>query len=263
MRYIHVLRFFISDVAAYRAEAFVWFLLSLLNTISVLIVWMSGIRFGVVVGEGISIPWIQQYYLGVLVVFALLVSHISREISEQDIKQGGITMYLLRPCSYYLLKAMHELSWRLAEGGMALLTVTVLFVVVGDVGAFDPVRVGLTLVLCVLGYLISFTLKMTMGLLAFWFTETWGLYELVHALELLFGGVIMPLSFFPQSLQVIQVVLPFAATIYFPVQALLGRVSAEEMIYLIGIQVMWLVILGVCYHILWTRGLKAYAGVSV
>ena len=53
--------------------------------------------------------------------------------------------------------------------------------------------------------------------------------------------------------------LPFAYETYFPTLILLQRLDVSESMRVIGMQVVWVVVLGIAARIAWLRGLRRYA----
>jgi ABC-2 type transport system permease protein len=53
-------------------------------------------------------------------------------------------------------------------------------------------------------------------------------------------------------------VLPFHAVLGFPVELLVGRLGLQEALQGIGLQLLWIAIVGAIASVLWRRGLRAY-----
>ena len=67
------------------------------------------------------------------------------------------------------------------------------------------------------------------------------------------SGQIIPISFFPTVLQKVFVFLPFSSMVYTPVMVYLGKYSGEEMAFVLGRQLVWIVLLYVLGAYLWGR----------
>jgi ABC-2 type transport system permease protein len=68
------------------------------------------------------------------------------------------------------------------------------------------------------------------------------------AIQLLFSGSMIPLTFYPDWLFRIAMFLPFAQVIYSPIMLLQGQQSALS---ILGIQAMWVVIMLLISNIGW------------
>ena len=101
-----------------------------------------------------------------------------------------------------------------------------------------------------------------MGILTFWFTDTKGFYEALYAMEFALGGTLIPLILLPQLMATIAYSLPFAYIIYFPIAAIEGKLALFELWRVVGLQILWVGILGLAYQGLWHVGIKKFSGVS-
>lgn len=62
--------------------------------------------------------------------------------------------------------------------------------------------------------------------------------------------------FFPLVLQGVLKYLPFSALNYTPVMIYMGKFNTNEIIFSIGVQVVWLIIFYVALKVLWKRAIK-------
>lgn len=205
-----------------------------------------------------------SYYLLLAVVMSLLIAHIDEDVAFRDIKEGVLAKYLLRPFSYFLSKFMEELPWRLAQGLYALFAYVlfVLFIHISLPFVNSPMEIVVAIVICVLGLVISYTLKMVLGLAAFWTTDYWGMLSMIEVASLVLGGIAMPLTFYPDILAKISYALPISYYIYFPVVALQGKLTWSEMIRVIFTQLVWIGLLYSTYKVLWKQGIKKFTAVG-
>ena len=88
---------------------------------------------------------------------------------------------------------------------------------------------------------------------AFVTTYMFGLDMAKNALLGFLSGQIIPISFFPEVLQRVFAFLPFSSMVYTPVMIYLGKYSEEEMVFALGLQFVWIVLLYVLGSYLWGR----------
>jgi ABC-2 type transport system permease protein len=169
-----------------------------------------------------------------------------------DIRSGDIAQRLVKPCSYHLqlVAAAH------ARSLTATLTraVPMLIAAVIFIGVLPPVSVIALLAFifsAVLGIIIYSLVEFIVSYTAFWLTDYWYLRWLMVALFLLFGGIAMPLWFYPDRLRVICEYLPFQYAVFQPVAIYLGRVSSDRILFTIAIQLFWIVILFLIERFVW------------
>jgi len=264
MRYVRMFLLFFQDVNVQRARSFVWFLLSLLNPLLLLVFW-SGVyaqNHGML--QGWSLSTISSYYILLIIASAFLDVHIEETVAILDIREGGLVKYLTRPFSYFWLMFLSELPWRVFQGGLGVLIFLFFALFFNNLIQLtqDPVIIILSFLVIGLAYMLSFVFKMILGLSAFWVTDFWGLQQLVEVTALSFAGFLMPLEFYPKILEQIAYILPFSYIIYFPVVAIQGKLSALQLFQILGIQALWICALTVCYRYLWRKGIEKFVGVG-
>jgi ABC-type uncharacterized transport system permease subunit len=72
----------------------------------------------------------------------------------------------------------------------------------------------------------------------------------------LLGGEIIPLVLFPAALQQFVYVLPFAAMFSTPLLIYVGQIPPARYLEAMGVQVLWVVVLGLVSLVLWRAGAR-------
>lgn len=264
MRYVRMFLIYFEAAFQYRSTSFVWFLLSLINPLMVLLFWRGAFQSGASPLTGWSYPSIASYYLILVVANTFLVTHIENDIAQTDIQQGGLSSYLTRPFSYMVLKFCDSLPWRLLQGFFSLVTLflfIIFFKLVLHVTQ-DPVLIVLAVVTAFLAQLVVFLFKMVLGLSALWLTDYGGLAELIDVLFLIFGGFIMPLALFPGLFGAISSQTPFAYMVYYPVLSILGKLNVGQSLAVVVGECGWLVVFYLAYRLMWKNGVKKFTGIG-
>lgn len=102
----------------------------------------------------------------------------------------------------------------------------------------DSSRVLPTLVAVVLAAAIASRFWTIVGLVSFWLTDGSGVVQLATVLVAAFGGVLLPLQYYPEELRGVLSVLPFASLIQLPAETFLGLRSFTTVL---SLQLLWLV----------------------
>lgn len=135
---------------------------------------------------------------------------------SQEVKDGSIAYSLGRPYSYVLYWITRAMGENLVKAVPLLLegfVVAILFV--GPLpGYLAALPFGLLTI--VGGILIGTILQTIIGLLAFWFEEVLPFWWITQKLIFVIGGMFIPLDFYPDWLQRISKVTPFAFAAYWP-----------------------------------------------
>jgi ABC-2 type transport system permease protein len=107
----------------------------------------------------------------------------------------------------------------------------------------SPVTWLWVLVSLTLAVIVSFGFRFLYNLAAFWLLDYRGVGIIAISFALLFSGFIIPLPFFPDWLEAIARVLPFAAMVQIPIDVFLEQVSGAEIAASLLLQVAWAAIL--------------------
>jgi len=229
-----------------------------------IIFWNGATSGGRVIDGTWTFQLLASYYLFILIVGVFAMSHIEEEVALIDIKEGGISPYLLKPFSYFWMKLFAEMPHRFIQGGFGIVAIFIVTIFFRDIVVFTHswLIFSLSVACLMLAYVLSFTLKMTVGILAFWLTEIRGMFEVMEVVILILGGILMPLTLYPKLLEQISYVLPFGYIIYFPVIAFQGQLSAISLLQVLAGQLMWIVVFGFLYKWLWRAGIRKYSAIG-
>ena len=249
----------LSNTLQYKGEMLIWVLLAIFNSMSVLLLWLAGYKSGSI--HTISISLIQTYYVAILIISQGFTSHAEEGIVH-DIRTGSLSMHLLKPFPYFWMQFFQEIAWRVIGITYSVVVVSVLLILLGSIPSYPPGAMPFIVVILILTFFLSFILKSTLAMFAFFFTESKPIFELFEVIVLVLGGYLMPLQFMPKSVQDLAFHLPFASMVYFPVQALTGSLSVSSMPWIIFGQVAWIGIFGCVFWFLWKRGLLEYTALG-
>lgn len=259
MRYLNIFFLSAQEALAERSRLFVWFLLGLISPLVLILFWRGSNNLG-----GWTIEQIISYYLLVIAMSAFVMSHHEDRIATIDIKEGGLTAYLLKPFSYFWIRFFNEIAYRVIQGAFGFIILFVFMQIFPKLFVFTDsvVIIFLSILAIVLALLLIFIVKTIVGITAFWITESRGVFEAFDVILTLFAGYLMPVVFLPQQLQYFIYLSPFPYMIYFPVIALEGKLQKLELIQIIGVQILWITFFYILYKKMWKEGIKKYTGVG-
>ncbi len=100
-----------------------------------------------------------------------------------------------------------------------------------------------------LAVVVSFAFRFLYNLAAFWLLDYRGVGVIAITVALLFSGFIVPLPFFPDWLEAIARVLPFAAIVQIPIDIFLEQVTGAEVAAALLLQAFWAAVLLGCAHL--------------
>jgi len=155
------------------------------------------------------------WYLVITEAITLSAPAVALEI-DSDVRTGAIAVQLVRPLSYPLYRLWATLGERAVRFILnALVGSALALLMVGPI-ALSPQGLGLFLLALPLAFVLDFMAYLAIGLCAFWLENTSGLVLIYSRMTMIFGGVLLPIELYPDSVQWLLVNLPFASIAYAP-----------------------------------------------
>ncbi len=111
-------------------------------------------------------------------------------------------------------------------------------------------------------YLVRTMMYTSLGMISFWTTRVSAIFELIFALELILGGRLVPMTLMPVWIQQIAFYLPFQWTFFFPINALVGNMSAPDLFTGLGMQLVWISLGVIALNIVWHFGIRRFSSVG-
>ncbi|MBE3589906.1 MAG: ABC-2 family transporter protein [Firmicutes bacterium] len=164
------------------------------------------------------------------------------QVTDEEVRGGEIAYRLVRPVHYV---AFH--FW--AAMGQALASVPVNFAVASLAAGlalgqwvFPVAAAPAFLAAMGLGMALHLLVSIAIGLAAFWTEDTWPFAFVWTRLEMILGGMMLPLDAFPDWLARVAKVLPMNLVVYGPAH-LAMRFSWAEFGALLWHQAVWIAVL--------------------
>jgi ABC-2 type transport system permease protein len=204
-------------------------------------------------------------YFIVLMVLQFFIGAFNEDYQiSEEIRNGLINQFLLKPINYFLYRLTIFGSARVVSGALILvpLLACLPFLRHSIELPHDLWRFGLGVPAMAMAALIQFTIAYCFGLLTFWFLEIQGFVILSMAFEAILGGQLFPLDLLPPRIFHAAQFLPFYYQMYFPAAILTGRIGRAAVAPGLMIQAVWLVLLLGVAQLLWRRGLRRHTAVG-
>ena len=264
MRYFRIFLIHFHRVIENRSRSVIWTLLSVFNPLIFLCYWVAVYKSSGSMVGGWSLSEVTSYYLLLTFGGSFLIAHIEESVAIEDIYEGGLVKYILRPFSYFWDLYFGELGWRLFQGAIGIMIFILFSIFFQSLTTIvsSPLLIFLTIISVILAYTLSFLFKMLLGFSAFWLTEFRGIQSTAEIIILIFAGFVVPLQFLPSMLQQASFILPFAYMVYYPILALQGKLDIVQILRLLAIQLLWISFFACMYRLMWNRGIKIFTGVG-
>lgn len=262
-RYLAILRITWQDSLAYRAEAIVWMLVDASPLVVMAAMWIAiygGQAGGAVVVGGMDLRQMITYYALVTFLGILIGAHSDVSIIEQ-IRDGLIAPFLLRPLPHILFILLEDIGWKtlktavfLPVFGLALFWLRDYLTPPTDLAVLPALLVTVTL-----SYFLFFLITYLVGLCAFWMQEALSLAHVKDLLVMLLGGAMLPTSLLPDWMQALALMLPFRLIYAFPAAIYLRQVRGWDIVQGWAMQVAWIAAAYLVYRVMWRAGTRRFA----
>lgn len=193
------------------------------------------------------------------------VRNFLSEVVAKDIKDGRLSIFLVRPMSYFRYIITREIGRASLATFLSVLSqlIVILFFSSSLILQTSLLPLLIILLMLPLALLMELLLSYLIGLIAFWAEEVDGLYAVIDRLKKFFAGGYFPLSLLPPVFVHVSFLLPFAYSFFVPAQLYLGKIDIQTGLQGIGIQLIWILLLYGVIQIVWRLGLKKYEGIGI
>lgn len=239
----------------------VWSLSSGIAVISLISVWLASKNSQF---SGYNKQQLITYYILTYLLEQVLNWSFFWEI-RRNILEGQISKFFLQPINYFKYIFTHELAYKIINTAVQLIVSTV-FLVLFIKYLEIPIQkdsIWKLIPAIFLGIGITSFVNLINGGLTFIFKESKFLQTFLSVFQSLFGGRTMPISFFPDQLQIILKINPFRYTMSFPLEIIFNQLSTREFYQGLCIGLAWIIVLAIILRFTWKKGIKKYTHFGV
>ena len=201
------------------------------------------------------------YYLALVLANQLTYAQTNWTLGDV-IRMGGLNAWLVRPLPALYNVFASEVAGKVVYLVFVIPVAALLALFLRPELTTTPARVALALVSLLLAWALRFFWGCWLALLAFWSTRADALLTVQDSLVFLLSGIAAPVMLLPGVLQTLSRVLPFRYMVGFPVEILVQRLPAEEILFGLAMQLGWLGLALALTGVVWRAGLRHYAAVG-
>lgn len=260
-KYLVTYRSALTTFLQYRINVALFAVGHLVSLSGLAFVWLSVYGSGQQLGS-YTLPEILTYYI--LIAFLRLTIADGVGMGFQvvdDIKDGRIAPYLLKPINYPLSMLADSLGHATINLVLVTPVVAVILIATHTTNYLPPLSsLALFFGFMIVGMLFYYLIYFLSALSSFWLDRGSNIiYGVIIISNLLNGGVV-PIDIFPQWMIRISNFLPFQFLMYTPVQFWLGR--THNLLSLSITAAVWLLILSLITALVWKLGIKKFEAVG-
>ena len=249
-----------AKTLAFRAEIWLWMILESVPLLLFLNFWRSAYGAQTSI-RGMNLDTLVYYFIVVLLINTLTASYFE-SWRIQEIREGKIDFYLVKPLGYITELFTRFLGDKLVSSVLKIPILLVFFLLVQLL--FNPALPDLSLVhivhatyfLCT-AFIIQFCFSAIGTLIGFWLEYANGLDNFRWLVVNIFSGSVIPFAFMPENLLRFAELLPFKYLHSVPALILLGRqnITFVDILYALSTSI----ILLACVQLLWIQARKRYS----
>lgn len=247
-----------TQVSNYRSEIWLAILAKVFQVFLLVLFWSIisksseiHLEFGTLVSYFFIANTIQTLVDGESMRFARLLT--------EEIKNGTVSSYFLRPINTPIF-----LYTRFLGNQGLIILISIFLTVIGFIAYFQGslLKIFLFAITIIFAFFCAFGLNLIVGAISFWTTESRGLKHVVAHVVRVFGGSLIPITFFPDRIKSLILVTPFPSFAYIPGTLIKGNVT-NEIIFGIFSSFIWSLLLLSFGFWLWRKGVKQYESVGI
>lgn len=253
--YIEIMKSKIQRGLVYQSDVIFQLAGSILSLFIQVMIWQALYK-GKIEVAGITLTEMITYVVVVRIAGIATSMHGAEEI-ESKMKSGDICLDLIQPVNYRIRLFFENLGLavqRLMLEGLPIVFIGIIFFKINPPASL----------MHFIGFLMSFfgafvvvvAIELVMGTTAFWFMNVWFLGWAYTAFSTVFSGRAVPLWFFPDVLKKVGYLLPFRVTQFVPASLYLGKISVDQIPWVLLQQLMWAVGLLAFHCFIWNKGIK-------
>ena len=181
---------------------------------------------------------------------------------EERIREGTMSFQLVRPMHPVHYDLGHFAGWKVVVIVMWI-PIAIVLTLIFQPSFSTSVEQGIVFFIAIWGaFVLRSLLLWSLGLVTFWTTRAQALFEVYFYTELLLSGRVLPVSLLPQWAQTIGDFLPFRWGFGYPITALVGPITRNELYLGLLAQLAWITFAAVLVAVVWKRAVTRFTAVS-
>lgn len=256
-KYLPFLRANIMSMFIYRGTIWLWVMVDIFQFVMMIFLWKSVYTYNDQI-QGFSFNEMIIYFLLINLFYLITQVDTLFQMSE-EIKEGRMSLYLVKPISYRVRLLFENLGRVI--GGLILvlpivfLTGLILTFVYQMIWTTTIVHVLLTLLFLPLIFVLMNEFYFLFGTVVIYTNNEFGLVIFLSVLVSVSSGQLIPLALYPTWMLSILNYLPFRFISY-PALIMLGKIPYQEALFGLGILSLWIFGFLLLNHIVFRLSLK-------
>ena len=255
-KYLTLLKAGLTESIQYRMSLFVMIIGNLLYLILVYFLWKAIYdSAGTDRVNGMTFSDTLIYLVLATAMFTFMEMYSVWEIGR-DIQSGKMVLNLLKPMKYRTY-----LFWSYSGTIVSQFIVTFLpTLIIVRIVTGDTIPLGWNLLLfvgsAIMAVVINYSIDFIVGTICIFTESIWGINIMKQVIVLLLSGATIPVAFFPEGLKTAVYFMPFQSIYNTPLTILLGKETPENILWMMGLQLFWCILLGILGRLFWNSSVR-------
>lgn len=240
--YLYVAKIKILSVLAYRFDVLSTILIRSLIVVATSYFWIAAYgshdaAFGVLKSQMLT------YSIMSAVLSCILTADVEDRII-QSVRKGNVAIDMIKPINVfgmYLAEDLGGIAVSICQNAVPVLIISSFVIQVPTPSS--ALNLILFLISVVFSYLINWLIAASFSMLSFFLISMGPLRQVKINLIRILSGSIIPLWFFPDSIQMVLKYLPFMYLYQLPLSIYIGKWKLQDILSQLGLQIVWIVIL--------------------
>ncbi len=181
---------------------------------------------------------------------------------EERVRGGELSSMLLHPVHPIHLDLAGLAGWKAVVILLWLPIAAFLSLIFQPTFDIEPVDVVVFLVAIWGAYVLRSMFLWLLGLVTFWTTRVGPVFDIFFTAELLLSGRLVPMALMPDWARQLAGYLPFEWSFSFPIEALIGRLPADQLLGGLAMQVLWIAISAAMVALTWRLAVRRFSAVG-
>lgn len=260
-KYWAVFKIHLQEVFEYRMEFLGHMMLGLISLLIMYFIWLAVFKDRQYFGS-YTFSSMMTYLVMVRFLHFVKRSSVGRRMAD-EIKEGGLSDYLLRPVSYLRWQLSSFLAERFFELILRVLMLFVFLYFFPRTFNFPGFSRFLTvIVFLTISLFLNFLINVLIAVMAFFVTDVRLFHSTILMIFDFLAGSLLPIDLMPDFIKKIGLILPFQFWIYFPIKIYQGSLSSDEISKGLVLCFVWIFILFFSARYLWRKGIKNYEAIG-
>ncbi len=257
--YYETFKFNLQIASAYKLEVIGFLIRQLLKLLFLLLFWLVLSKNN---ESTFDLRQITAYFLIGLGISEISMSStyaFGRHIQKQ-IKRGEFSNNLIKPVHLlrYTYLTYLGLDSFTAIYSMLIILLGILIYPPQGVANFVLFAVFFVFTCC-----IGFSINLLLATVGFYSPEAGSIKNVLRHITRILSGALIPLTYFPETLQKVTALTPFPSLVYYPTIVLQDGYDGVSTVKMLAVSLAWSIALMFISVYFWKKSLKSYDGVGI